>query len=139
MAFWGNLAFSPNETALRFFIDEVYEPFLRSADVEVCIVGPNAPAWLTRYAAMTSGSCCPGFVPDLRAAVRAYPVMVNPMLTGSGLKNKVLEAFALGLAVVSTPLGVDAFPGVRDGAHALLGEDGNSWLRPPCGSSRTRR
>ena len=55
--------------------------------------------------------------------------MVNPMRTGSGLKNKVLEAFALGLAVVSTPLGVEALPHVRDGIHVLEAEDGRSFGR----------
>lgn len=129
VVFWGNLAFAPNETALRFFLDEVYEPFLRASDVEVCIVGPNAPEWLTRYAETDEQVVLGGFVADLRAAVGAYPVMVNPMTTGSGLKNKVLEAFALGLAVVSTPLGVDAFPGVRDGTHLLLGDDGSELAR----------
>ena len=40
--------------------------------------------------------------------------MINPMVEGSGLKNKVLEAFACRVPVVSTPLGIeaiDAMPG----------------------------
>jgi glycosyltransferase involved in cell wall biosynthesis len=39
----------------------------------------------------------------------------------------VLEAFALGLAVVTTPLGVEALTGVRDGVHVLEAEDGTSF------------
>jgi glycosyltransferase involved in cell wall biosynthesis len=127
VAFWGNLAFGPNDEALRFFLNDVYGPMLRPAGVECCIVGPNAPRWLTAFAAADRGVVLSGYVPDLRDAVTRYPVMVNPMLTGSGLKNKVLEAFALGLTVVSTPLGVEAVPEVRDGTHVLEAEDGRSF------------
>ena len=127
VAFWGNLAFGPNDEALRFFLNDVYRPMLRPAGVEFCVVGPNAPRWLIDFAAADTGVVLPGYVPDLRANVTRYPVMVNPMLTGSGLKNKVLEAFALGIAVVSTPLGVEALPEVRDGIHVLEAEDGISF------------
>jgi glycosyltransferase involved in cell wall biosynthesis len=127
VAFWGNLAFGPNDEALRFFLNDVYRPMLRPAGVEFCIVGPNAPRWLIDFAAADPGVVLSGYVPDLRASVTRYPVMVNPMLTGSGLKNKVLEAFALGIAVVSTPLGVEALPEVRDGIHVLEAEDGISF------------
>jgi glycosyltransferase involved in cell wall biosynthesis len=127
VVFWGNLAFGPNDEALRFFVNDVYRPMLRSAGVEFCIIGPNAPRWLTDLAAIDTGVVLLGYVPDLRASVTRYPLMVNPMRTGSGLKNKVLEAFALGLAVVSTPLGVQALPQVRGGIHVLEAEDGRSF------------
>jgi glycosyltransferase involved in cell wall biosynthesis len=127
VAFWGNLAFGPNLEALRFFVHEVYRPVLRPAEVGLCIFGPNAPRWLTELAAEDPGIGLPGFVPDLRAAVGRYPLMVNPMRTGSGLKNKVLEAFGVGLVVVSTPLGVEALPTAQDGVHFVAAQDGASF------------
>ncbi len=117
VAFWGNLGFGPNAEALWFFVREVYLPVLRDADVELCVVGADAPEWLTELAAREPRIVLTGFVEDLRATVSPYPIMINPMRTGSGLKNKVLEAFGLGLAVVSTPLGVEAVPAARDGVH----------------------
>jgi glycosyltransferase involved in cell wall biosynthesis len=50
--------------------------------------------------------------------------MINPMRTGSGLRNKVLEAFGLGTAVVSTARGVEALPAARDGEHLVIAGDG---------------
>ena len=123
VAFWGNLGFAPNQEALQFFMHEVYRPILRPAGVECCLVGPNAPAWLQELAADDPGVVLPGFVSDLGASVTRYPVMVNPMRTGSGLKNKVLEAFGLGLVVVSTPLGMDGLPGTLEGTHYVGAED----------------
>ncbi len=48
--------------------------------------------------------------------------MVNPMVEGSGLKNKVLEAFACHLPVVSTTMGIEAI-GARIGEHYIAADD----------------
>ncbi|MCW3717573.1 glycosyltransferase, partial [Burkholderia cenocepacia] len=52
-----------------------------------------------------------------------YPIMVNPMRIGSGLKNKVLEAFAMGLAVVSTGVGIEALGKAREGVDYVRADD----------------
>lgn len=122
VVFWGNLGFAPNRDALWFFLHEIWAPYLRDAGVELCVIGPNAPSWLAELAEREPLIALTGYVEDLRAAVAPYPVMINPMLTGSGLKNKVLEAFGLGIVVVSTRLGVEALPEVRDGIHLLTAE-----------------
>jgi glycosyltransferase involved in cell wall biosynthesis len=123
VAFWGNLDFPPNANALAWFIEH-HLPALRAAGVELCVIGASAPDWLRELARREPLIELAGFVPDLRAAVTDFPVMINPMRTGSGLKNKVLEAFGLGLAVVSTPMGVEALSPVRDGEHLVVVPDG---------------
>ena len=50
-------------------------------------------------------------------------VAVLPVLSGSGMKNKVLEALATGTPVVANRLGVRGVEGVVDGRHVLLAED----------------
>lgn len=122
VAFWGNLRFRPNEEALRHFLLEVYAPHLKHHGVKVRVVGEGAPAWLLDAVARDPGIELLGFVEDLRAAVRTCPVMVNPMLIGSGMKNKVLEAFAMGLTVVSTGLGIESIPQAVAGTHHLVAE-----------------
>jgi glycosyltransferase involved in cell wall biosynthesis len=127
VVFWGNQAFGPNREALRFFVEEVFRPRLRDAGVELCVVGANAPDWLVELAAEEPLITLTGYVEDLRAIVSRYPIMVNPMCTDSGLKNKVLEAFGLGLVVVSTPLGVEAVPQARDGRHLAWAGHGEAF------------
>jgi glycosyltransferase involved in cell wall biosynthesis len=122
VAFWGNLHFAPNAAALRHFIDDIYLPHLQQHDVEVAIAGDNPPEWLRNVASRDPNVKVLGYVDDLVAAVRDYAVMVNPMLLGSGMKNKVLEAFGLGLAVVSTRLGMESVPQAVDGQHWLQAE-----------------
>ena len=122
VAFWGNLSFLPNAEALRHFVHAIYQPHLRSRGVRLRVIGDSAPAWLLDAAQHDAQIEVLGLVDDLVAAVRPYPVMVNPMLSGSGMKNKVLEAFGLGLAVVSTPLGIESISQAVSGEHHLAAD-----------------
>jgi glycosyltransferase involved in cell wall biosynthesis len=115
--FWGSLAFPANAHAIRFFFDKVYEPYLAAAGVEWCIVGRGADPWVEAAARRYPSIRVTGFVQNLWALVSEYPVMINPMVSGGGIKNKVLEAFALEMAVVSTPLGMESIAGAVNGLH----------------------
>jgi glycosyltransferase involved in cell wall biosynthesis len=123
VAFWGNLTWGPNQDALWYFVRDVWRPSLRDAGVELCVVGAGAPDWLVAVAAEEPLVTLTGWVDDLRPVVTQYPIMINPMRSGSGLKNKVLEAFGLGLVVVTTTLGVEALPEVVDGTHVVTADD----------------
>lgn len=122
VAFWGNLAFAPNREALRHFLRDIYLPYLEGSGIEVCIVGRGAEPWLVELASQHPNIKLLGFVEDLAGVIRRYPVMVNPMVIGSGMKNKVLEAFAAKLAVVSTPLGMESIAGAIAGRHHVAAD-----------------
>jgi glycosyltransferase involved in cell wall biosynthesis len=109
VVFWGNLDFPPNWTAVAYFHEQVFLPLLAPQGIEWEILGRNANAAI-RAMAEHPLIRLTGFKEDLFDYVADAGVMVNPMVEGSGLKNKVLEAFAIGLPVVSTELGVDALP-----------------------------
>lgn len=119
VAFWGNLSFEPNREALRFFFTEIYLPYLRDSNIECCIVGKNADPWLIDLSKKDKHIHIKGYAEDLGSAICEYPIMVNPMVIGSGMKNKVLEAFALGMGVVSTSLGMEAISGSINNEHFL--------------------
>jgi glycosyltransferase involved in cell wall biosynthesis len=127
VAFWGNLSFSPNRAAMRHFFTAIYIPYLRQAGVTVRIIGKAAEDWLLELARNDPQIELLGYVEDLPRAIADFPILVNPMVIGSGLKNKVLEAFGLGLAVVSTPLGVEAFPEATPGKHFLLADKAEAF------------
>jgi glycosyltransferase involved in cell wall biosynthesis len=48
-----------------------------------------------------------GFVEDVRDALARYAVFICPILTGSGVRVKLLEAYAAGIPVVSTTIGAE--------------------------------
>jgi glycosyltransferase involved in cell wall biosynthesis len=61
-------------------------------------------------------------VPDVRAALEDADALVVPLLSGGGVRVKIIEAFALGLPVVSTELGIEGLEAV-DGTHAVVVPD----------------
>jgi glycosyltransferase involved in cell wall biosynthesis len=61
-------------------------------------------------------------VPDVRPFLARATVFVCPLRLGAGIKNKVLEALAMGLPVVATPLSVDGIE-VQPGRDALIVRD----------------
>jgi len=115
LLFVGTLNWHPNVDAMRFFLTEVW-PKLRAARPAVTfdIVGANAPASLIEQASALEGVKLHGFVPDVRPYFARTGVFVCPIMDGGGTKLKVLDAFAMGKAVVAHPIsleGIDAVPG----------------------------
>jgi glycosyltransferase involved in cell wall biosynthesis len=121
VVFWGNLDFPPNWTAVDYFNRKVFLPHLANSNVEWHIIGRGADDAI-RDLAKHPLVHLHGFVDDLYAEIASHGVMVNPMVEGSGLKNKVLEAFACHLPVVSTSMGIEAV-GARANEHYLQADD----------------
>ena len=63
-------------------------------------------------------------MPDVRPYLARAGVFVSPLRLGAGIKNKVLEALAMGCPVVATPLSLDGIA-ARDGEEALIADSGD--------------
>jgi glycosyltransferase involved in cell wall biosynthesis len=61
-------------------------------------------------------------VPDILPFFRRMDVLLYAPLSGSGMKVKILEAFALGIPVVTNGEGIEGIP-AQDGVHAGISED----------------
>jgi glycosyltransferase involved in cell wall biosynthesis len=89
-------------------------------DVKFRIIGRGKSAELVRlthrYAGVVS---LEGFVVDLDAVFRESCAMVVPLLFGSGVKIKTLEALSRGLPVISTDFGVEGIP-VTDAVNCIV-------------------
>ncbi len=68
-----------------------------------------------------------GFVDDVREPLTRYAVFVCPILSGSGVRVKLLEAFAAGIPVVSTRLGAEGLAD-KDGEICALADDADIRL-----------
>lgn len=69
-----------------------------------------------------------GFVPDLQACLSGMQVALLPLRLGAGIKIKVLEAMAAGLAVVTTPVGAEGIE-AQQGVHFLVGNTAEELAR----------
>ena len=117
LVFSGNMGYGPNEDAVLWFAATVWPP-LRAAwpALRWEIVGMRPGPRVRALAAPESGIAVVGEVPDVTAYLRRATVAVCPMVSGSGIQNKVLEALAVGTPVVATSIanrGVQAAPGTE--------------------------
>jgi len=104
--FWGRLDFEPNIDALTWFFTHVWADVLREApDARFTIIG-YAPTDAVRRLAESPGVTLRPNVDDLRATVCQHAVVVLPMISGAGIKNKLLEGAAMGRPIICTPRAV---------------------------------
>ena len=105
--FVGNFRHPPNLEALQFFRERVLPRVReRMPQARLVVAGAEAPAHLTAVLE-SEGAKYLGSVPEIRDVLGRYEVFVAPVLSGSGVRVKILEAFASGIPVVSTSLGAE--------------------------------
>lgn len=112
--FHGTLHYAPNTEAIRFLATELV-PRL-PANATLLIAGMNPPR---EYATSQLVFCGP--VEDLAEHIQSADLCLCPLFAGGGTRMKLLEYFAAGKAVVSTPLGAEGLPVVHD-REILLAE-----------------
>ncbi len=122
VAFVGAMSFPPNVAAATWFATEVL-PRLRALrpGVRFAIVGRDPTAAVSALAADPSIEVT-GSVDDVRPWLLRASVVVVPMVSGSGIKNKLLEALAMARPVVATPLASEGMALVA-GRDLLLARD----------------
>lgn len=107
IVFTGSMDYPPNIDAAMFLIEEILPLVQRQfPDVRLQIVGRDPPARLLR-AGQRPGVTVTGFVDDVRPYMEQATVFAAPLRFGAGIQNKVLEALAMEVPVVATPLAAD--------------------------------
>lgn len=127
IVFSGNMGYLPNEDACLHFLDNIFPIILKQVpDANVCFVGSNPTDRLIRRAERYSKKQVEitGAVSDIRPYVYSAQAFVSPLRLGAGLKNKILEAWAMHRAVVATPISCDGLPAVH-GENLLIGTSAN--------------
>jgi glycosyltransferase involved in cell wall biosynthesis len=123
MLFFGNLGYFHNVGPARMVALEVL-PRLRGrvAGARLRLAGARPAAAVRELAAAPGVELVPD-VPDMVSELHGAALAVLPMHSGSGMKNKVLEAFSAGTPVVTNRAGIDGLAGALDGVHYLEAED----------------
>jgi polysaccharide biosynthesis protein PslH len=121
--FTGTLSYQPNSEGIRWFADEVWPAVLREVpDAQLEVVGRGPPAEVLALDSRP-GITVVGPVPLMDPYFAQSHVVVVPILTGAGIRVKIVEAMANGRAIVSTSLGWEGLPDVRPGEHLLVADD----------------
>jgi O-antigen biosynthesis protein len=126
LLFLGSFRHIPNQEALSWFLRSVLPRVLeRIPDARLVVVGSDPPQ---RHALPSVGNSVElrGFVQDVREPLSECAVFVCPILSGSGMRVKLLEAFAAGIPVVSTSVGAEGLAS-KDGEVCALADDPESF------------
>jgi glycosyltransferase involved in cell wall biosynthesis len=107
LLFVGNFNYPPNVEAAVSLVKEVLPALQARMDrrIQVVIVGDHPPYGPIADLASNPAVTVTGFVADLDAYYSQAEVVVAPLRNGSGTRIKLLEAFARGVPVVTTPVG----------------------------------
>jgi glycosyltransferase involved in cell wall biosynthesis len=127
MLFLGSFRHTPNQEALNWFVERVL-PLVLAAEprARVIVVGSEPPP----REKFQHGDAVElaGFVEDVREPLARYALFLCPILSGSGVRVKLLEAFAAGIPVVSTRLGAEGLAD-KDGEVCALADDPADFAR----------
>ena len=109
----------PNRDAVEFLLQDIW-PRIRTieAPATLHLIGRNADADRARYAAAPGVSPL-GYVADIRPVLAEARCCVVPIRIGGGTRLKILDAWAMGKAVVSTSVGCEGLDAV-DGENILV-------------------
>jgi glycosyltransferase involved in cell wall biosynthesis len=119
LLFVGNFEYGPNVDAALWLVQDIFPLIQRSIpNARLSLVGNNPPP--TMRALASSVLDVTGRVPDVRPYLNAAMLFVSPLRVGAGIKNKVLEAMAMGKPLVATLLSADGID-LEAGTHVLYG------------------
>jgi polysaccharide biosynthesis protein PslH len=115
LLFTGVMDYSPNNSAMIHFINQIF-PLIRQKepDIYLIIAGRNPTAELKRLASRYSGVVVTGYVDDLRPYFESSAIYISPLVTGAGIKNKILEAWSMSLPVVASSLSCSGIEAVSN-------------------------
>lgn len=122
LLFTGKMDFRPNVDAALWFGEQVL-PLIRAhrPGTTFAIVGQRPHARLEGLRSKP-GVTITGYVADVRPYIAGATVYVAPLRVGGGTRLKLLEAMAMGKAIVSTTVGAEGFP-VGNGQELVLADD----------------
>ncbi len=120
----GTLHYPPNADGIRWFVQEVFPLILEEKpDATLTIIGKNPPADFyqlqNKYPQKVEVT---GYVEDLTPYLEKAALMVIAVRAGGGMRVRILEAFARGMPVVTTTVGLEGIE-ARSGEEILVEDD----------------
>jgi glycosyltransferase involved in cell wall biosynthesis len=105
----GAMNWKPNIEGIAWFLDEVWPHIHRRfPSLKLYLAGRFMPGWIAekQYPQVV----VVGEVPDAKDFIQSKGIMVAPLLSGSGIRIKILESMALARPVIATTIGAEGIP-----------------------------
>ncbi|MDQ3021724.1 MAG: glycosyltransferase [Bacteroidota bacterium] len=124
--FTGNMDYYPNVDAAVYFVKEIFPHIAdKFPNVKFYISGQNPVKKILEL--QSEKVIVTGFVESIADEYRNSSIAVSPIRVGAGTLNKVLEPIAMGVPVVSTPIGFEGL-GIQSGEGVILAKDKKEFI-----------
>lgn len=128
IAFLGVMGYAPNASAALYFVQNMLPQIWQQIpDATFSIIGREPTADVRALSADTRIRVT-GTVDDVRPELAAHAIVVAPMRAAGGIKNKVLEAMAMGKPSVATPEAVEGLD-ARDGQEIAIARTADEFAQ----------
>ena len=125
----GTMFWLPNSEGVSWWLRQGYEHLRRLCpNVTYDVVGARPPHTLQMLAGRHAGVHLHGYVADVTPFWTSTGALAVPLLSGGGVRVKILEAMAMGIPVISTTIGCEGLA-VRNGEHLLVADNPETFAR----------
>lgn len=116
----GSMDWIPNQEAMRWFLDEIWPLVLQeNPGTHFYLAGKKIPQWF--YERSDTNVKIIGEVPNAIQFMQQHHIMVVPLLSGSGIRVKILEGMALAKPIIATPMAATGIAYTQD-TDILIGD-----------------
>jgi len=127
LVFTGVMDYLPNVDAVEWFVKDIWPHIIAEHPNATFYIAGMNPNDKVKRLTLTQGVIVTGKVEDIREYYAKADIFVAPLRLARGVQNKILQAFACGLPVVSTPTGNEGI-GAKDGEEILIGDDVTKFI-----------
>lgn len=122
----GAMNWMPNEEGIRWFLDEVWpEVATAQPELKLYLAGREMPEWLNSLNLRNVEVV--GEVPDAADFIKLKSISIAPLLSGSGIRIKIIESMALGKSVISTTIGAEGI-NYTSGENIMIADSKEEFL-----------
>lgn len=119
LVFIGNMGYPPNVNASEYLVKEIL-PIVRQKKPNIKLTLAGATPHASVLALKSVNVHVTGWVEDIRECYAKAKIFIAPMQIGTGLQNKLLEAMAMKIPSITSPLANFALE-AKDGLEILIG------------------
>lgn len=127
ICFIGKMNYEPNVVAVEYFCNYIFPEILRiKPSATFYIVGSNPDKRVKRLSEHPN-VIVTGFVESIEPYLKDTAVVVAPMLTGSGIQNKIIQAMAHCCCVATTEIGAEGLSSDKSGL--TICKSNHEWIQ----------
>jgi glycosyltransferase involved in cell wall biosynthesis len=123
----GSMDWMPNEEAIKWFLEKVWiDIHATFPELKFYLAGRNMPEWLATL--QMPNIVITGAVENAHDFMRQKAIMVVPLLSGGGMRVKIIEGMALGKVIISTTIGAEGIE-ITNGVNILIADTPEQFVQ----------